>query len=80
MSNGGRCLRLVVDYGAWPLDIDVDLFITMADVFNYSGRLGATGGSSPDPMWMQRLDLNLDNFLTVADVFKFREMIGKSCT
>ena len=66
---------------AWPLDINMDLSITMADVFRYSGRLWSTGGPPPNPMWMQRLDLNMDNFITMAgDVFLFRGMLGKTCT
>jgi len=65
---------------AWPLDINMDLFITMADVFNYSGRLGSTGGPPPNPMWMQRLDLNMDNFITMADVNKYAGKLGNKCT
>ena len=63
----------------WPLDVNMDAFITVAgDAYNYRGRIGAASG---DPMWWQRLDLNADSFLTVAgDVFMYRGMIGQTCT
>jgi CSLREA domain-containing protein len=66
---------------AWPLDINMDTFITVAgDVLNYRGRISATGGPPPSPNWRQRLDLNKDNFITVAgDVLMFRGKIGQSC-
>jgi hypothetical protein len=62
---------------AWPLDINMDKHVTMADVFKYSGKIGRQ--VSGDPL-LQRLDLNMDNSITVADVFKFAGMIGKECT
>jgi len=65
---------------AWPLDINMDKFVTMADVFEYAGLLGSTGGPPPNPMWMQRLDLNMDNFITMADVYKYSDKLGQKCT
>jgi len=67
---------------AWPLDINMDTFITVVgDVLPYSGRIGATGGPPPGPNWRQRLDLNKDNRLTVVgDVLKFAGKIGMTCT
>ena len=64
---------------AWPLDVNMDTFITVSgDVYNYRDRIGTAPG---DPMWRQRLDLNADGFLTVAgDVFMYRGMIGRTCT
>jgi hypothetical protein len=61
----------------WPLDINNDRYITVADVMNYAGRMGATPGS---PNWWQRLDLNADGYITVADVMKYSGKIGWTCT
>ena len=61
---------------AWPLDINKDRTITIADVMNYSGRIGASPGS---PNWWQRLDLNADRVITVADVMKYIGKIGQTC-
>jgi hypothetical protein len=65
---------------AWPLDINMDTFVTMADVFKYAGRLGSTGDPAPSPNWLKRLDLNMDNFITMADVFKYSGKLGQGCT
>ncbi len=65
---------------AWPLDINMDTFVTMVDVFKYAGRLGSTGGPPPSPAWLKRLDLNMDNFLTMVDVFKYSGKLGQKCT
>jgi hypothetical protein len=67
---------------AWPLDNNIDQFVTVVgDVLAYSGRIGATGGPPPSANWWGRLDLNMDNFLTVVgDVLKFSGKIGMSCT
>jgi len=65
---------------AWPLDTNMDTFVTMADVFKYSGLVGSTGGPPPSPNWLKRLDLNMDNFITVADVFKYSGKIGQTCS
>jgi hypothetical protein len=69
-------------HDAWPLDINIDTFVTVVgDVLPYSGRIGATGGPPPSGNWMQRLDLNMDNFITVVgDVLKFAGKMGASCT
>jgi hypothetical protein len=64
---------------AWPLDINKDRYVTIADVYNFSGRIGATGGPPPSANWMQRLDLNTDNFITMADVFMYRGKINTTC-
>jgi len=65
---------------AWPLDINMDTFVTMADAFKYSRLIGSTGGPPPSPKWLKRLDLNMDNFITVADVFMYSGKIGQTCT
>ena len=67
---------------AWPLDINMDTFVTVVgDVLDYSGRIGAWGGPPPDANWMHRLDLNMDNYITVVgDVLRFAGNIGASCT
>ena len=77
-----NCPDVVGGDDASPLDINMDTYVTVAaDVFAYAGRIGATGGPSPSPNWLQRLDLNMDNYLTVAgDVFMFAGMIGSKCT
>ncbi|UCH87696.1 MAG: hypothetical protein JSU97_04795 [Dehalococcoidia bacterium] len=69
-------------HDAWPLDINIDTFVTVVgDVLPYSGRIGAWGGPPPDAGWMQRLDLNMDNYITVVgDVLAFSGKIGASCT
>jgi hypothetical protein len=76
------CPDVIGSDDAWPLDINMDTFVTVVgDVLNYSGRIGATGGPPPSPNWWGRLDLNADNFLTVVgDVLKFSGKIGQSCT
>ena len=66
---------------AWPLDINMDKFVTMADVNRYAGRLGSTGGPpTPSPAWLKRLDFNTDNFITMADVNKYAGKLGQKCT
>ncbi|UCH87329.1 MAG: hypothetical protein JSU97_02770, partial [Dehalococcoidia bacterium] len=69
-------------HDAWPLDVNIDTFVTVVgDVLPYSGRIGAWGGPPPDAGWMQRLDLNMDNYITVVgDVLPFSGNIGASCT
>ena len=64
---------------AWPLDISMDMTITVAgDVLNFRDRIGAAPG---DPEWWQRLDLNMDSAITVAgDVLLSSGMIGEACT
>jgi len=76
------CPDLVGVDDAWPLDINIDKFVTVGgDVLPYRGRIAAWGGPPPDANWLQRLDLNADNWITVGgDVLPFRGMIGKSCT
>jgi hypothetical protein len=67
---------------AWPLDINMDTFVTFGgDLLPYRGRIGATGGPPADPEWLQRLDLNMDNYITIGgDLLPFRERAGESCT
>jgi len=74
------CPDVVGADDAWPLDINMDTYVTMADVNKYYGRLGATGGPPPGSKWLQRLDLNNDNFLTMADVNKYYGRLGNHCT
>jgi hypothetical protein len=64
---------------AWPLDINMDCYITVVgDVLAYAGNTGVPVGGSPT---LQRLDLNMDNFITiVGDVYEFAGNIAASCT
>jgi len=75
------CPDIVGVHDAWPLDVNMDTFVTVVgDVLNYAGKIGATGGPPPAPNWMQRLDLNMDNFITVVgDVLNFAGHIGDQC-
>jgi hypothetical protein len=75
------CTDLPGDVDAWPLDVNMDTFVTVGgDVLPFRGRIGAAGGPPADPNWLQRLDLNADNFITVGgDVLPFRGMIGEQC-
>jgi hypothetical protein len=67
---------------AWPLDINMDTYVTIVpDVLSFRGRINTTGGPPPDPMWMQRLDLNADNFITIVpDILYYRGHINEGCT
>ena len=67
---------------AWPLDINVDTFVTVGgDILPYRDRVGAWGGPPPDPKWLQRLDLNDDNYITVGgDILPFRGLTAEMCT
>jgi hypothetical protein len=75
-----NCPDVIGSDDAWPLDINKDRYITMADVSNFSGHLGATAGPPPSPNWWPRLDLNTDGAITMADVSKYNGMIGRHCT
>ena len=73
-----NCPDVVGADDAWPLDINMDKSVTMADVFKYSGKIGRP--VSGDPL-LRRLDLNTDGYITtVGDVSKFSGKIGKTCT
>jgi hypothetical protein len=76
------CTDDIGDLDAWPLDNNVDTYVTAGgDVLPYRGNIGATGGPPPDANWSQRLDINADNYITVGgDVLPFRGMLGESCT
>jgi len=77
------CTDEIGVHDAWPLDINIDKFVTVGgDVLSYRGNIGATGGEPPDPNWpLKRLDLNMDNFITVGgDVLAFRGRIGDTCS
>jgi hypothetical protein len=67
------------DDGAWPLDINNDMTITVAgDTLNFRDRIGAVPG---DPNWWQRLDLNVDGIITIGgDVLLYRGKIGLQCS
>jgi hypothetical protein len=67
-------------HDAWPLDVNMDTWVTMADVNKYAGRLGATGGPPPSAKWWKRLDFNKDNWITMADVNKYAGKLGQKCT
>jgi hypothetical protein len=76
------CPDVVGSDDAWPLDVNMDKFVTVGgDILPYRGRIGATGGPPPSANWLRRLDLNADNYITVGgDILPFRGMIGQSCT
>jgi len=76
------CPDVVGSDDAWPLDINMDGYITVVgDALNFRGRIGACSGPSPHPKWLQRLDLNADYCITVVgDALLYRGMIGKTCT
>jgi len=67
---------------AWPLDINIDTYVTVIpDIYAYRGRINTTGGPPPDSNWWQRLDLNADNFITaIPDVLSYRGNIGQACS
>jgi hypothetical protein len=69
-------------HDAWPLDINMDKYISVVgDVLEFRGHVGATGGPPADPNWEVRLDVNMDNYLSVVgDVLIFRGNVGESCT
>jgi hypothetical protein len=70
------CPDVVGADDAWPLDMNKDKFVTMADVNRYAGKIGRP--VSADPL-LRRLDLNQDNFTTMADVNKYAGKLGKGC-
>jgi hypothetical protein len=76
------CPDVVGSDDAWPLDINMDGYITVVgDALNFRGRIGACSGPPPHPKWLQRLDLNADYCITVVgDALLYRGMIGKTCT
>jgi hypothetical protein len=61
---------------AWPLDINMDTYITAADVLRYRGNINKSVGTYPE---LQRLDLNADGVITAADVLKYRGRINERC-
>ena len=68
---------------AWPLDINIDKFVTVVgDVLAYRGKTGLQVSGTPPTTWaLSRLDLNNDDFITVVgDVLAFRGKTGASCT
>jgi hypothetical protein len=67
-------------HDAWPLDVNIDGFVTAADVLAYAGRIGQSAGPPPSSGWRQRLDLNPDGVLTAGDVLKFAGKIGRICS
>ena len=80
-GSPGKCPGVDCDGDdAWPLDINIDKFVTMADVFKYAGRLNETGGPPPSAKWLKRLDLNKDNWITMADVFKYNGKLNQECS
>ena len=72
-----NCPDVVGADDAWPLDMNKDKFVTMADVNRYAGKIGRS--VSADPL-LRRLDLNQDNFTTMADVNKYAGKLGQKCT
>jgi hypothetical protein len=66
-------------HSAWPLDINNDKYVTMADVNNFAGLIGSKYGDS-DGQFRKRLDLNADGYITMADVNKYSGHIGQKCT
>jgi hypothetical protein len=66
-------------HSAWPLDINNDKYVTMADVNNFSGLIGSKYGDV-DGQFRKRLDLNADAYITMADVNKYSGRIGQKCS
>jgi hypothetical protein len=66
-------------HSAWPLDINNDKYVTMADVNNFSGLIGSKYGDV-DGQFRKRLDLNADTYITMADVNKYSGRIGQQCS
>jgi hypothetical protein len=66
-------------HDAWPLDINVDTFVTtVGDVLPYAGNMGKDLATYPE---LQRLDLNMDSWITVVgDALAFSGMMGVQCT
>ena len=66
-------------HDAWPLDINMDAYISVVgDVLEFRGHIGA---GPLDPDWDQRLDLSMDSYLSVVgDVLIFRGNVGTGCT
>ena len=62
---------------AWPLDVDVNRQVNIADVFKYKGKIGKSVGN---PDYAQRLDLDASGSVNIADVFLYKGNIGHSCT
>jgi len=76
-----NCPDTIGVHDAWPLDINMDTYVTVIpDIYAYRGRVNTTGGPPADPMWMQRLDLNADNYITVIpDIYAYRGNVNTSC-
>jgi len=65
---------------AWPLDMNQDTFVTMADVFMFAGNINLQISVNPPTNWpMARKDLNRDDFITMADVFLYSGKINQQC-
>jgi len=65
-------------HDAWPLDISIDMSVTVVgDALAYAGNIGLPV-SNPT---LQRLDINADGSITVVgDVLMYQGMIGANCT
>jgi len=72
------CPDVVGSHDAWPLDINMDTYITAGgDVLNFRGHIGATPGTAE---WSQRLDLNADGAITIGgDTILYRGRLGDHC-
>jgi len=81
-DSGDDCTDDPGVHDAWPLDINMDRYISVVgDVLEFRGHVGASLPPPPDPNWDQRLDLSMDDYLSVVgDVLLFRGNVGASCT
>ncbi len=64
----------------WPVDIDDNQVVTIADVGFYVTILNEVGPNPPNPNYLVRFDLNMDVKITIADVGFFVTFLNKSCT
>jgi len=69
---------------AWPLDIDLNLMVSMVDVNKFAGKLGRhpAGDSTvaaPASYAFARLDFDQNNILSMVDVNKYAGWLGIAC-
>jgi len=76
-DQSDNCPDVIGVDDAWPLDINKNKLVNMADVNNFAGRIGATPAS---PMWLKRLDFNGNSLINMADVNMYAGKIGATCT
>ncbi len=63
----------------WPVDMDNNQVVTIADVGFYVTILNAVGPNPPNPLYLVRFDLNMDVKITIADVGFFVSQLNMPC-